>query len=57
MNVAFITDICTKWAQGLGQLHVTYCNGSALETHVKKLPAHSFCTDVIATGGMELCHY
>lgn len=41
----------------LGQLHVTYCNGSALETHVKKLPAHSFCTDVIATGGMELCHY
>lgn len=33
------------------------CSCSAVETHAMKLPVHSFCADVNARGGLELCSY
>lgn len=37
--------------------HYTYRSYSAMKTHTMKLPAHSYCADVDAQGGLELCSY
>lgn len=40
----------------LGHLHVTP-TGAGLETNAMKIPAHGFCANVNARGGLALCSY